>query len=83
MAELPGCSEGVREMQNSDSRQPEKISPVSHATEPELPTKTVYIAGVPHRVWQHARNNAMGSNMSFAEYVTMLLADSEPYPPAR
>ena len=45
-------------------------------------TKAVNIRDVPAWVWVRARQNALASRMSFQEYVTMLLADSEPYPTA-
>lgn len=41
-------------------------------------THSVHVARVPLRVWQHAKSNAILSNMPFREYVIRLLEESVP-----
>lgn len=44
-------------------------------------THAVHVARVPLRIWQHAKRNAVASNMPFREYVIRLLERSEPFLP--
>jgi hypothetical protein len=41
-------------------------------------THAVHVARVPLRIWQHAKRNAVASNMPFREYVIRLLEQSTP-----
>lgn len=41
-------------------------------------THAVHVARVPLRIWQHAKRNAVASNMPFREYVIRLLEESTP-----
>jgi hypothetical protein len=43
-------------------------------------THAVHVARVPLRIWQHAKRNAVASNMPFREYVIRLLQNCEPIP---
>lgn len=52
-------------------------TPDSHPIDKEE-THAVHVARVPLRIWQHAKSNAVASNMPFREYVIRLLEQSEP-----
>jgi hypothetical protein len=41
-------------------------------------THAVHVARVPLKIWQHAKRNAVASNMPFREYVIRLLEQSKP-----
>jgi hypothetical protein len=41
-------------------------------------THAVHVARVPLRIWQHAKRNAVASNMPFREYVIRLLEECKP-----
>ena len=41
-------------------------------------THAVHVARVPLKIWQHAKRNAVASNMPFREYVIRLLEHSTP-----
>lgn len=61
----------------------ESVTPDPEATsrKPQVEeTKTVSIRKVPVSIWLQVRQNALRSRMSFQDYLTMVLADAEPYP---
>jgi hypothetical protein len=41
-------------------------------------THAVHVARVPLKIWQHAKRNAVASNMPFREYVIRLLEECKP-----
>jgi len=53
--------------------------PTSESSRPGPRTKTLSVKNVPHSVWQRARQNTLASNLSFAEYVVQILANSGPH----
>lgn len=67
------------ELSNQASSAPQGGRSQGDARE-EHPHRTVNIRRVPAWVWKRARQNALASDMSFQDYVTMLLAESQPYP---
>lgn len=61
------------------------ITPEPATESPSQPTpgpKTLSIKNVPHAVWRRARQNALASNLSFADYVVRLLGTAGPLSPA-